>query len=62
MKTKLTTKLSIAAAALPLRPSPAPAVDLLARYPTQLTAGDAAPYYALTVEFQPGRHLSRLTF
>ena len=31
----------------------APAVDLLARYPTQLTAGDANPEHARTWEFNP---------
>ncbi len=54
MKMKLATKLSFAATVLSLLATPAPAVDLLARYPTQMTAGDAEPDHARPWEFNPG--------
>src|ERR1035438_2618580 len=50
---KLTTKLFILATALSLAATGVRAVDLLARYPTQLVAGDTAPEHAQTWEFNP---------
>lgn len=47
------TKLLIVAIVSSLPVTPALAVDLLARYPTQLTAGDANPEHARTWEFNP---------
>jgi len=51
MKTKLTNCLFIAASALCLLATSAAAVDLLAQYPTQLTAGDAEPDHARPWQF-----------
>lgn len=51
MKTKFTTQWSVAATALTLLVIPASAVDLLARYPTQLTKGDAEPDHARPWDF-----------
>jgi RNA polymerase sigma-70 factor (ECF subfamily) len=51
MKTQLTTSLSITAIALSFLATPVMAVDLLARYPTRLTAGDTDPSHARSWEF-----------
>ena len=54
MKMKLATNFSFSATVLSLLATPAPAVDLLAHYPTQMTAGDAGPDHARPWEFDPG--------
>jgi len=50
---KLTTQLFILATALSLPAISVRAVDLLARYPTKLVAGDADPEHARAWEFNP---------
>jgi hypothetical protein len=51
MRTKLTIACRVVAAAASLLVMPASAVDLLARYPTQLSAGDPQPDHARAWDF-----------
>ena len=54
MNTKFTTKLTLLAIGCCLLAKSAVAVDLMARYPTSLTAGDANPDHARAWSFDPG--------